>query len=142
MDMIKFTSSQFSDFQMNKAEKLLQFMKIDKNKPLKKLSKGNRGRLKLVLTLARDAPVLLLDEPFSGLDPMVRESIVKSLISFIDFEKQIVIIATHEIEEIEPLLDEVLAIHEGKIIAREHVEQLREEEGLSILNWMKKIFPY
>jgi len=91
-------------------------MKIDPTKKIKQLSKGNRGRLKLVLTLARKAPVLLLDEPFSGLDPMVRESIVKSLISYINFDKQTVIIATHEIDVIEPLLDEAVVIFQGNII--------------------------
>ncbi|MEH7124008.1 ABC transporter ATP-binding protein [Bacillus sp. JJ1532] len=139
-DMINFYATQFADFRMERAEELLQFMNLDPNKKIKQLSKGNRGRLKLVLVLAREASVLLLDEPFSGLDPMVRDSIVKGLLSYIDFENQIVIIATHEIDEIEPLLDEVLAIQNGKIIARHHVEELRETEGLSIIEWMKKTF--
>jgi len=112
-------------------------MKIDPTKKIKQLSKGNRGRLKLVLTLARKAPVLLLDEPFSGLDPMVRESIVKSLISYINFDKQTVIIATHEIDVIEPLLDEVVVILQGNIIKQKNVEDLREKEGLSVLQWFK-----
>lgn len=141
-DMIDFSASQFSDFQMDRAIELLSFMKLDETKSLKQLSKGNRGRLKLVITLARNTDVLLLDEPFSGLDPLVRESIVKGLISFLDFERQTVIIATHEINEIEPLLEEVLAIHDGKIIAQEQVEQLREREGLSVLDWMKQIFQH
>lgn len=139
-DMVEFYASQFQDFSMSRAEELLQFMKLEANKKIKKLSKGNRGRLKLVLALARESSVLLLDEPFSGLDPMVRESIVKGLLSYIDFENQTVVIATHEIDEIEPLLDEVLAIYNGKIIGRHNVEQLRETEGLSIIEWMKKTF--
>ncbi|MBY0123905.1 ABC transporter ATP-binding protein [Bacillus sp. S/N-304-OC-R1] len=139
-DLIDFYSSQFQDFRMERAEELLQFMKLDPTKKIKQLSKGNRGRLKLVLALSREAAVLLLDEPFSGLDPMVRESIVKGLLSYIDYENQIVIIATHEIDEIEPLLDEVLAIQNGKIIGRRDVEELREMEGLSIIEWMKKTF--
>lgn len=139
-DMIDFYDSQFLDFSRARADELLQFMKLESNKKIKKLSKGNRGRLKLVLALAREASVLLLDEPFSGLDPMVRESIVKGLLSYIDFEKQTVVIATHEISEIEPLLDEVLAIHNGNVIGRHNVEELRETEGLSIIEWMKQTF--
>ncbi|MDF1510643.1 ABC transporter ATP-binding protein [Robertmurraya sp. DFI.2.37] len=139
-DMIAFSASQFPDFNMDRANELLAFMKLDPKKKLKQLSKGNRGRVKLVLTLARTAPVLLLDEPFSGLDPMVRESIVKGLLSYIDFNKQTVIIATHEIDEIEMLLDEVIAIQNGQIVAIENVEELRESKGLSVLEWMKKIF--
>lgn len=139
-EMIAFYASQFPDFSMEKATDLVSFMNLDEEKPIKQLSKGNRGRLKLILTLARNTDVLLLDEPFSGLDPLVRESIVKGLISFLDFENQVVVIATHEINEIEPLLDEVLAIRQGKIIAREPVEQLREREGISVLGWMKQLF--
>ncbi|MFK4998323.1 ABC transporter ATP-binding protein [Bacillus sp. N9] len=137
--MIDFYHSQFPDFNVSKANELLKDMNLSINKKIKQLSKGNRGRLKLVLTLAREAPVILLDEPFSGLDALVRDSIVKSLLTYIDFEKQTVIIATHEIDEIEPIMDEVIAIFNGDIIGREHVEQLREEQGSSVLNWFKSI---
>lgn len=139
-DAVKFAASQFSDFDRDKAEELLVFMKLEPKKRLRQLSKGNRGRLKLVLSLARNAPILLLDEPFSGLDPMVRESIVKGLLSYIDFEKQTVVIATHEIDEIEMLLDDVILIKDGEIRAMENVENLREMEGLSVLDWMKDTF--
>jgi len=139
-NFIDFYATQFADFNIQKAEELLSFMKLDRHKKWKKLSKGNRGRLKLVLALARETSVLLLDEPLSGLDPMVRESIVKGLLSFIDFEKQVVVIATHEINEIESLFDEVIAIQDGAIVEKVNVEELREEQGLSVLEWMKKIY--
>ncbi len=135
-EMIDFYASQFKDFQKEKAEELLLFMKLDRTKKIKALSKGNRGRLKLVLALSRDAEYILLDEPFSGLDPMVRDSIVKGLLTFLDFGKQTLIIATHEIDEIESLLDEVILIKNGNLISHENVEDVRESEGLSIKEWM------
>ena len=135
--MVDFYHSQFPDFSLEKAHQLLQDMQLEGNKKIRKLSKGNRGRLKLVLTLARNAPVILLDEPFSGLDALVRDSIVKSLLTYINFEEQIVIIATHEIDEIEPLLDEVIAVYQGHYIDHQNVETLREEQGLSVLQWFK-----
>lgn len=113
-DMVNFYQSQFPDFQTEQAYKLLNEMQLNPEKKIKKLSKGNRGRLKIVLALARRADVILLDEPFSGLDPMVRDSIVNSLVSYIDFEQQIVVIATHEIDEIETLLDEVIILANGE----------------------------
>lgn len=136
-ETIDFVSSQFADFNLERAQRLLKEMKLNCHKKVKSLSKGNRGRLKLVTTLARDTEVILLDEPFSGLDPMVRDAIVKSLLQYVDFDKQIILIATHEINEIEPLLDEVIAIYYGSVIGQENVEQLREEQGLSVLNWFK-----
>ncbi|NCU18388.1 ABC transporter ATP-binding protein [Pallidibacillus pasinlerensis] len=135
--MVDFYHSQFPDFSLEKAHQLLQDMQLEGNKKIRKLSKGNRGRLKLVLTIARNAPVILLDEPFSGLDALVRDSIVKSLLTYINFEEQTVIIATHEIDEIEPLLDEVIAVYQGHYIDHQNVESLREEQGLSVLQWFK-----
>ncbi|MFG3611609.1 ABC transporter ATP-binding protein [Rummeliibacillus stabekisii] len=136
-NMVDYYATQFTDFDPVKAEELLKEMKLEREKKIKQLSKGTRGRLKLVLALSRNAPVLLLDEPFSGLDPMVRDSIVKSLLSYINFDLQTVIIATHEIDEIEPLLDEAIVIFHGNIIGQKNVEELREEEGLSVLDWFK-----
>ncbi|MEC1257428.1 ABC transporter ATP-binding protein [Bacillus subtilis] len=136
-DMVNFYQSQFPDFQTEQAYKLLNEMQLNPEKKIKKLSKGNRGRLKIVLALARRADVILLDEPFSGLDPMVRDSIVNSLVSYIDFEQQIVVIATHEIDEIETLLDEVIILANGEKVAQREVEDIREQEGMSVLQWFK-----
>ncbi|MCY8600647.1 ABC transporter ATP-binding protein [Bacillus spizizenii] len=136
-EMVNFYQSQFSDFQTEQAYKLLNEMQLDPEKKIKKLSKGNRGRLKIVLGLARRASVILLDEPFSGLDPMVRDSIVNSLVSYIDFEQQIVVIATHEIDEIETLLDEVIILANGEKVEQRDVEDIREQEGMSVLQWFK-----
>lgn len=138
-ETIEYVASQFADFNSEKASQLLTELRLESSQKVRSLSKGNRGRLKLVTTLARDAEVILLDEPFSGLDPMVRDSIVKSLLKYIDFENQVLIIATHEIIEIEPLLDEAIAIYYGKVIGRKSVESLREEEGLSVLQWFKQL---
>lgn len=139
-DAIEFQASQFADFDLEKAYEIMNFMKLEPGKKLKHLSKGNRGRVKIVLTLARSAPVVLMDEPFSGLDPMVRNSIVKGLISFVDLEKQLILITTHEIREVENILDEVVVIRDGEIIAHRNVDDLRKESELSIIDWMTKIY--
>lgn len=138
-ETVDYMASQFADFNIEKARELLEELKLDASQKVRSLSKGNRGRLKLVTTLARDTEAILLDEPFSGLDPMVRDSIVTSLLKYIDFENQVLIIATHEITEIESLLDKAVAIHYGTVIGQESVEKLREEQGLSVLQWFKQI---
>ncbi|MEI3598979.1 MULTISPECIES: ABC transporter ATP-binding protein [unclassified Oceanobacillus] len=137
---IEFYASQFSDFDLKKANEILTFMKLNPESKLKELSKGNRGRLKIVLSLARNAPIIIMDEPLSGLDPMVRQSIVKGLLSFVDLKKQLVLITTHEIQDLENILDEVIAIKDGTIIGHHNVEQLREEQNLGIVEWMTTIY--
>lgn len=136
--MIDFEASQFPDFDKERAQAMISFMKINPSSKMKTLSKGNRGRVKIVLTLSRNAPIILMDEPLSGLDPMVRESIVESLISFIDVEKQTVIITTHEINEMEPLFDRVIAIKNGRILATADTETIRHEQNLRLVDWLKK----
>lgn len=137
-ETIDFYASQFKDFNKKKAIEMLEFMRLNPKQRVRDLSKGNRGRLKIVLSLSREVPVILMDEPLSGLDPLVRESIVKGLISFIDMSKQTVIIATHEIKEIEALLDMVAIIDHGKIIKFLEVEDIRQNERLSLVDWLKK----
>ncbi|MFC7392361.1 ABC transporter ATP-binding protein [Scopulibacillus cellulosilyticus] len=139
-ETIKFYASQFNDFNVEKAFDILSFMKLDPKQKVKNLSKGNRGRLKIVLTLAREVPYILMDEPLSGLDPMVRHSIVKGLISFIDLETQTLLITTHEIAEIEQLLDTVIVIKDGQILDVQSVEDIRYKQNLSIVEWMTKLY--
>ncbi|SFE01443.1 ABC-2 type transport system ATP-binding protein [Bacillus sp. OV194] len=137
-ETIDYYASIYSDFNRSKAEEILEYMKLDRSKKVKNLSKGNRGRLKIAVNLSREVPVILMDEPLSGLDPMVRDSIVKGLLSFVDFETQTIIITTHEIKEIEPILDLVVLIKDGKVLRMEDVEEIRIHQNVSIVEWMKK----
>lgn len=139
-ETVSYYASLYSDFNQSKAGEILDYMKLDPSKKVKDLSKGNRGRLKIAVTLAREVPVILMDEPLSGLDPMVRDSIVKGLLSFMDFEKQTLIITTHEIKEIEPILDTVVLIKDGVLLKMEDVEELRIEQHVSIVEWMKQVY--
>ena len=139
-ETIDYFASQFEDFDRDRAKEILEFMRLDPNKKVKELSKGNRGRLKILIVLSRKVPIILMDEPLSGLDPMVRDSIIKGLLSFVDIEKQTVIITTHEIREIEPLLDVVIALKSGKILEMTEVEEIRSIQQLSLVEWMKKVY--
>lgn len=135
-----FYESQFFDFNKEKADEILAFMNIDQGVKMKHLSKGNRGRVKIALALARKVPIILMDEPFSGLDPMARDAIVKGLLSFVDLETQTVVMTTHEIKEIEPLLDVVALIKDGEILKIQDVEEIKIEHQLGIVDWMKEMY--
>ena len=81
-----------------------------------------------------------MDEPLSGLDPMVRQSIVQGMISYMDLESQTLIMSSHEILEIETILDSFIAIKDGELISMVDVAQLHETEGRGITEWMKKSY--
>ena len=138
--LFNFYESQFTDFDIMKAKEIAQFLKISLDSKIKNLSKGNRGRVKIAVTLGREAHYYLLDEPFSGLDPMVRDDIAKGLIRFTDTERQTVLMSTHELKEVEPLLDEIVVLRAGKIIAHETVDEIRDTYGKDATSWMVSLF--
>lgn len=139
-ESIQYYATQFADFDQDKAEEILSFMRLDPKQKVRNLSKGNRGRVKILLTLSRKAPYILMDEPLSGLDPMVRDSIIKGLISFIDLDKQTLVITTHEVNEVEPILDMIVAVRAGEIIKVAEAEELRFSEHTSIAEWMNRTY--
>ncbi len=138
--LFDFYASQFDDFDVVKAKEIAQFLNISLDAKMKHLSKGNRGRVKIAVTLGREASYYLLDEPFSGLDPMVRADIAKGLIRFTDIERQTVIMTTHEIREMEPLLDEMVVLKGGQMIASESVDEIRDVYGMDATSWMMSLF--
>lgn len=138
-ELFDFYESQFADFQMAKAREALAFLHVDPAIKLKRLSKGQRGRVKMAATLGREARYYLMDEPFSGMDPMVRTDLVKGLIRFIDLEHQTLILSTHELREVETLLDELVILKDGDVLAHRALDEVREETGMDSVDWMTSV---
>ncbi|AVK85565.1 ABC transporter ATP-binding protein [Lysinibacillus sp. B2A1] len=133
-------ASQFEDFSYDKACIVAEFLQVDKAIKLRQLSKGNRGRMKMAATLGREVPFYLMDEPFAGLDPIVREQLIKGLIQFTDMEHQTILLSTHELYEVEPILDQIILLQNGSIIAHEEVERIRDVTNKDAVQWMKAYY--
>lgn len=93
------------------------------------MSRGQEARLMLALCLARDVPLLVLDEPFSGIDMISREKIVGALIDSFAERMQTVLISTHEIAETESLFDRAIFMDRGTVVLEGEAERLRAERG-------------
>lgn len=130
-DMLDLFDDFYEDFSREKAENLLKDLHLDDNEMLKNLSKGNKEKVQLVLVMARKAKLYILDEPIGGVDPAARDYILKTIINNYS-EDASVIISTHLISDIEPILDEVIFLKEGKIILQGNADDIREEYGKSI----------
>ena len=89
--------------------------------------------------MSRQAKLLLLDEPLNGIDLLTRESILKTLISHADPSRAMVI-SSHMVEELEPIVDTAVFMKEGRIVLQTDVESLREKEGLSIVEKYRQIY--
>ncbi|MBO7744403.1 ABC transporter ATP-binding protein [Paenibacillus sp. MWE-103] len=139
-EAMRFQASQLPEFNLAKAEEIMNLMRLDPQMKIKSLSKGNRGRLQIVLTLAKEVPYILMDEPLSGLDPMIRGSIVKGMISYVDLNTQTLVMTSHEVAEIETLIDGFIALKDGSLLKTADMEELHESEALHIEDWMKKAY--
>mgnify|MGYP000904632451 CR=1 FL=1 len=137
---IDFTAAFYDDWEEGRVAGLLEFMKLDPTKKVSSLSKGMRARLKLVLALARKAPLLLLDEPFSGIDPASRERIVEGIVRQFKSDEQTMVISTHAVGDTEQLFDAVVFLDEGTIALQGNAEDLRRQYGKSINDLFKEVF--
>lgn len=136
---LEFAKIFYSGFDMKKAEQMIKFFKVPTNQKLKELSKGNLARFNLIVGICQNAPYLLLDEPFSGIDVFTRQSFISILKSEFLEENQTVIITTHEIDEVQDLADYVILLEEGQIFANFSKKEA-EAEGLSIVEKMRTLY--
>lgn len=116
-------------FDRKRAEELISFMKLQSDMPVRGMSKGQEARLMLSICMARNVPLLILDEPFSGIDLISRERIISAIIDNLAEREQTVLISTHEIHEAESLFDDVVFMDCGQVVLQGNVEQLRSEQG-------------
>lgn len=135
-----FVRTFYMDWDQIKYQGLLGFLRLEEGMKINKISKGQRAKAKLLLTVSRNAPYLLMDEPLSGIDILTREEIINTLISNYRADEQTIIISTHEINEVESLVEEVVFLSSGQIKLAGNAEDLRAREGKSIVDIMKELF--
>ena len=80
-DALQYFQSFYADFEIERAQALLQDLHIDENLAFKKLSKGNKEKVQLILVMSRQAKLYVLDEPIGGVDPAARDYILKTIIN-------------------------------------------------------------
>ena len=118
---------------------MLANLGIDPNTKFGTLSKGNREKVQLVLVMSRRAKLYLLDEPIGGVDPAARDYILQTIVSNYDPEAT-VIISTHLIADVEPVLDEFVFIHQGRLVQSGSVDAAREATGKSLDELFREVF--
>lgn len=129
----------YSDFDRNRAEYMLRDLGISLDSRFGSLSKGNREKVQLVLVMSRRAKLYLLDEPIGGVDPAARDYILRTILNNYDPEAT-VLISTHLIADVEPVLDGYLFLHLGQIVGAGRVKQVREETGKSLDELFREVF--
>ena len=138
-DIIDFFSDFYLDFDRVKATEMLNTLNLSSLSRLKALSKGNREKVQLILTMSRRAQLYILDEPIAGVDPAARDYILNTILANYS-EDASVLLSTHLIADIERVLDEVVFLKEGSMVLHEGVDTIREEHGKSVDMLFREVF--
>lgn len=137
----KWASRFYDSFDSSKALEIAKQYDLDINKRFKELSKGYQSIFKLIIALSLNVPYVIFDEPVLGLDANHRELFYNLLLKEFEAGKQTFIIATHLIEEVTEIIEEVVFIDKGKIIVNESVETLLQK-GYSVSGSIKEVDSY
>ena len=125
--MACFYSRVYSRWNEKKYIQLLDVFQIPVHKKIHRLSKGMQRQVAFWLALSTMPEVLILDEPFDGLDPVMRQNVRQLLIQDVADRNMTIVISSHNLREIEDLADHVAIIHRGKLLLEKDVDDLKAD---------------
>ncbi len=134
-----FLADFYSDFDMAYYEKLLRFFQLE-DKPIKKMSKGQKAKAEVAAGMAKRTKYIIMDEPFIGKDMFTRQDFMQALAGSLTGDETI-FITTHEIDEIENFIDRALILKDNTIAADVLMDDLREQ-GKSLTGFLKEVSGY
>ena len=125
-ELIAVTESLHPGFSRERCMQYLQMTKVTTDQKVKQLSKGMVAQLHLALVMAIDAKLLVLDEPTLGLDIIYRKEFYTNLLNDYFDEDRTIVITTHQVEEVEHILSDLVFIQEGRIALESTMEEVQE----------------
>ncbi len=140
-DQFKWISRFYTDFDTKKAYEISEKFNLDTNKKFKALSKGYQSIFKLIVALSLNVPYIIFDEPVLGLDANHRELFYSLLLKEYENKERTFIIATHLIEEVANIIEEVVLIDKGKVLLQENIDALLET-GYSVSGLAHEVDAY
>jgi ABC-2 type transport system ATP-binding protein len=125
-ELMRYTQAFFPSWDETYAAELRDAFDLDPSAKIRNLSRGQRARAGLLAALGHRPELLVLDEPSSGLDPVVRRDILGAIIRTIADEGRTVLFSSHLLDEVERVADRVAIIHEGRILLTASMDEIKE----------------
>jgi ABC-2 type transport system ATP-binding protein len=125
-ELMRYSQPFYPTWDESFAEELRQMFDLNPNTKIRSLSRGQRARTGLLVALAHRPELLLLDEPSSGLDPVVRRDILGAIIRTIADEGRTVLFSSHLLDEVERVADQVTIIHRGRLVLTASMDEIKE----------------
>ncbi len=125
-EYLRIAATYYAAWDKEMEKRLVTLFELDVKKKLGKLSKGMLSMVTIIVAMCSKAPYTILDEPVAGLDVVAREQFYKLLLEEYSTSGRTFLISTHIIEEAADVLEEVIILHEGKILLVEETQELLE----------------
>jgi len=138
-EAVNFFKDFYPDFNAERAYGMLESMEIPTNKRIKHLSRGMQEKVGLALTMSRRAKLYILDEPIGAVDPASRDFIVDTILKNYDKESAI-LFSSHNISDIESILDRAIFLKKGEIILNDEVSVIRQQNEKSLDELFREVF--
>ncbi|MBP7550875.1 MAG: ABC transporter ATP-binding protein, partial [Gemmatimonadaceae bacterium] len=124
-ESIRYHRAFYKDFDGTEAERLRKRFGLREDQLVQRLSKGEAGKLMMLLALSQRAELLVLDEPTDGLDPVIRREVLGALVEYVEAKQATVFISSHLVHEQERICDWVGVMDGGRMIAELPMQEFR-----------------
>lgn len=138
-ELMRYTQAFFPNWNETYAEELRVAFDLDPKAKVQNLSRGQRARAGLLVALAHRPDLLVLDEPSSGLDPVVRRDILGAIIRTIADEGRTVLFSSHLLDEVERVADRVAIIHQGRIVLTAPMDEIKDTHRRMTLRFNQSV---
>lgn len=132
-EFLRYTQAFYPDWDETYAEQLLEQFQLDPTQKIKSQSQGQQARTGLMAALAYRPELLILDEPSSGLDPVVRRDILEAVIRIVAEEGRTVLFSSHLLDEVERVADYLVMLHHGKVALNGRTDDVRQNHISAVL---------
>ena len=140
-ELMRYTAAFHPHWDDTYGRELLDTFRLDPTKKIKHLSKGMRAQAGLIAAVTHRPDLLILDEPSTGLDAVVRRDILNAIIRAVADDGRTAIFSSHLLDEVEQMSDYVFMINHGKLVIKGHLDEIKEQHQLLSVRYVGNELP-